>query len=158
MNGTKTFLIIVAIIVVAGAGIYFAKNKTDKEQSGGKTEQTADSGGGEVAGTTNSDTSQDSSQLASKTEIMFFYGSTCPHCKKVEEFIANNNIEKKLNIKKYEVYSNNDNANLMTEKQKLCKNLSEDDKGGVPFVYTSDKCLVGDTPIIDFLKQEAGIQ
>lgn len=157
-NGLKAFFIIVLFVIVAGAGIYFAKTKADnnKKAESEKTVEdtnqnvTPDDGTtGEVAGTT--------SDQQKQTDIIFYYGSTCPHCKKVEEFIAANKIDKLLKFETKEVYGSKQNAEDMMQKQTLCKDLKDEDKGGVPFLYSSEKCVVGDQPIIDYLKEQVGM-
>lgn len=141
-----TVIIIVAIVIVAVfAGIYFGKKKTDNSN----TNTTQQNSNGEVKGTTS-----DTREIIStpNADIMIFYGSTCPHCKKVNEYIIANNIDKIVPFQHLEVYNDKANLELMKQKLDLCKNLSADDKGGVPFMYSSETCLVGDQPIIDFLK------
>ena len=150
-NGFKSFIIIVIVAAVAAAGIYFAKSKSTKNDS--PTNQTAQSTTPETK--TIEQPSLPDTPLV--TEAIFFYGSTCPHCKKVEQFFSDYQMNKRVKFEQKEVYSDKNNAQLMTEKQALCKGLSEDDKGGVPFLYAPNKCLVGDQPIIDYFKQLAGI-
>jgi len=53
--------------------------------------------------------------------------------------------------------SDKTNASLFLEKQNACKGLADDDKGGVPFLYTPEKCIIGDTPIIDYFKEKLGM-
>ena len=84
-------------------------------------------------------------------EIIFFYGQECPHCKSVEKYITDNNIEEKVNFIQSEVYHNNDNAKLMVEKQKECS-LDEKMIGAVPFLWTQEKCFIGQDEIIQFFK------
>ena len=72
--------------------------------------------------------------------INLFYGDGCPHCKKEEEFL--NELKGKydnIEIKKYEVWYNKDNQELLTKvKKSLGKNNSY-----VPFTVIDDKSLVG---------------
>ena len=48
----------------------------------------------------------------------------------------------------------------MTTDQDKCTNLSENDKGGVPFLYSAEKnqCIVGDSPIINYLTESVKAQ
>ena len=51
---------------------------------------------------------------AKDATMYFFYGEGCPHCAKEKEFL--NEMEVKypnLEIKRYEVYNNSENKNLM---------------------------------------------
>lgn len=97
----------------------------------------------------------DSAGIDKNASIIFFYGSTCPHCKVVEEYIKNNNIESKIDLAQGEVYNNKDNAQFMMEKQKGC-NLEEKMIGAVPFLWTKEKCYLGQDEIIEFLAEKAG--
>jgi len=144
MKSFKIFAIIVIFIAIAGLGIYFAAKSTSD-----KTAKEASNESGTVAGETTIDTSN-----AKDIGAIFFYGSTCPHCKKVEEYFKTNKVEEKIKVDQREVYGSKDNQALMQAKQALCKDLSDADKGGVPFLYTPDKCIVGDQPIIDFFDTE----
>ncbi len=45
----------------------------------------------------------------------------------------------------------------MLEKQKEC-NVKEELIGAVPFLWTKEKCYVGQDEIIEFFAQKAGIQ
>ena len=141
-NKIITFVVILLFVLAAGAGIFFAKEQTkDSNKETAKTEE-------ETPKTEETVIPTD----LPETGIIFFYGSTCPHCKNVEKFFADNKVTTKIKFDQKEVYNSKTNSNLMTEKQNLCKNLSEDDKGGVPFLYTPNTCIVGDQPIIDYFK------
>jgi glutaredoxin len=137
MKSFKIFAIIVVFVGVAGLGIYFAsKSDSNKSEKSEKTEEVVDTSNAKDIG------------------AIFFYGSTCPHCKKVEDYFKTNKVEEKIKVDQKEIYGDKSNATLMQEKLKLCKDLTEDDKGGVPFLYTPDKCILGDQPIIDFFNAE----
>lgn len=92
------------------------------------------------------------------TDLNLFYGDTCPHCKNVENFIAQNNIDQKIKIGKYEVYEDKSNAALFTSMVKqICPDKLDSQGLPVPFLIDQkDKtCTVGDTPVIDYLTQKA---
>jgi glutaredoxin len=102
----------------------------------------------------NTETSQDSGP---DSNIIFFYGQACPHCKNVEKFLEENkNIEEKVKFDKSEVWSSKINMEKMLEKAKIC-GISEDNLG-VPMLWDGDnyKCLMGDIDIIEFFKNQAG--
>jgi len=161
-NDIKSFTIITLIIVLIVFGIIYTKNKVgSKDSQNLDTNETTSSANDLTApDATVGDNTQpekpDSGIIKKNTDIMLFYGSTCPHCKKVEEYISANKIDSYLSFQNLEVYDNQDNAKLMTQKQNECKNLSDDNKGSVPFLYSSETCLVGSDTIIDYLKQQAG--
>lgn len=147
-NGAKTFIIILILVVAAGAGILIAKKVSHNRA------QTADTTNNAPA-----DSSDANQTPAVETDLIFFYGSTCPHCKKVEDFFSANKVAQKVKFEQKEVYGNEANANLMTEKQTLCKDLSDDNKGGVPFLFgdNGNVCVIGDQPIIDYFKNRFSI-
>lgn len=145
---STVIIIIVLVTIGIGTGIYFAKKKSGNSNSNTTNQNT----NGKVSGAT-SDTREVIS--TPNADIILFYGATCPHCKKVNEYIVANDIDKVVKLQHLEVYNNKANLELMKQKLDQCKNLSEDDKGGVPFLYTPETCLVGDQPIIDYLKAKA---
>lgn len=143
-------VVVVILLIIIGSAIYFSKNKASSSNSNSSQENT----NGQVSGATSTGTREIAS--TPDADIMIFYGTTCPHCKKVNDFIIENNIDQIVKLQHLEVYNDKSNLELMKQKLELCKNLSEDDKGGVPFLYSPDTCVVGDQPIIDFLKKKAG--
>ena len=87
---------------------------------------------------------------------VLFYGSTCPHCIVVEEWLAENaEIEEVAGLVMKEVYENKDNSTEMTQKAKEC-GVATENGIGVPFLYDNGTCLMGDQPIIDYLKETYG--
>ena len=85
----------------------------------------------------------------SATNMIFFYGDTCPHCKDVEEYIVKNNIKAKLSFKELEVYNNRGNAILLTAKAKAC-GLETAQGVPVPFFFDGQNCHVGSDKIEEF--------
>jgi len=85
-------------------------------------------------------------------KVTLFFGSTCPHCEVVEEWLeANSEVKKKSGLKAKEVYNDRDNSQELTEKAAEC----EISGGiGVPFLYDHGECIVGDQPIIDHLERK----
>lgn len=90
------------------------------------------------------------------TDLVFYYGDTCPHCKIVEEFFIQSKAEEKIKFDKKEVYNNKKNATDYGVTAQKC-NLKEEERG-VPLFYDGQECLVGDQPIIDYFKQKLNIQ
>lgn len=81
----------------------------------------------------------------------YFWGDGCPHCANVAAFLDSWDKKDKITIDKKEVWSNQVNASLMQQRAKYC-NISPSGMG-VPFLFTPEgKCLVGDTPIIEYFK------
>lgn len=76
----------------------------------------------------------------SKIPLYFFYGEGCPHCAKEELFLKN--LEKEnvnIDIKRYEVWHNQDNAKFLA---RLGKELDLEVKG-VPILVIGDQTIVG---------------
>lgn len=88
------------------------------------------------------------------TDMTLFWGDGCPHCENVRNYIKNNSSLSKLNIDQKEVYYNQSNQKIMEETAKKCPELDASKGLAVPMAYVDNKCLVGDTPIIDWLKQK----
>ncbi|HNW55768.1 MAG TPA: hypothetical protein PKN62_01690 [bacterium] len=84
--------------------------------------------------------------------LILYYGETCPHCKIVEKYIADNKIDQKLAIAQKEVYNNTANSQELLTRAKSCQ--LDTATVGVPFLWTGSDCLIGDQPIIDFLNKQ----
>ncbi len=89
--------------------------------------------------------------------IILFYGEECPHCKIVEQYIIDNNIKDALVFSELEVNHNTVNANLMVQKQTICK-LDKKNIGAIPFLWTAEKCYLGQDEIIQFFKEQTDIE
>ena len=93
--------------------------------------------------------SSNNSNTNSTSEIILYYGNTCPHCKLVEKYITDNGIDKKIDITQKEIFDNKDNALEFNLTLNSCK-IKEEDQG-VPAVVYQGKCYVGDTDVLAFL-------
>lgn len=75
-----------------------------------------------------------------KTELYFFYGEGCPHCAREEKFLSQLEKENKdLQIYRYEVWSNKENAQLFAE---LIKKLNLD-RVTVPVLIIGNEAVIG---------------
>jgi glutaredoxin len=83
---------------------------------------------------------------------IFYYGITCPHCQKVEKFMSEQRVTEKFQFEQKEVYNNKDNASEMARVAKVC-GLDQQNLG-VPLFWTGQECLIGDAPIIEYLKNQ----
>lgn len=91
--------------------------------------------------------------LNSKNPI-YFYETTCPNCKIVEEFMTQNNIEEKTTLEKIEV-SSAVNAEILVAVAQKC---SIPTTGlGVPLLYADGKCYEGRVDVIKYLSEKAGV-
>ncbi|MFA6171406.1 MAG: hypothetical protein WC715_03085 [Patescibacteria group bacterium] len=118
----KQYLIIGVLIIAAIAGYFYFSKKPAGKVNGGNT------------------------------DLILYYGSTCPHCKNVEDFIANNKIDEKIKIIRKEVFENKANNAELGEKAVDCGLAI--DKVGVPFLWDNGRCFEGDQPIIDYLSKK----
>ncbi|HLM83601.1 MAG TPA: hypothetical protein VK254_00095 [Candidatus Bathyarchaeia archaeon] len=85
-----------------------------------------------------------------KKKAYFFYGDTCPHCKKVEAYFQESGIYDKYEITSLE-FSDPFNTRLLL---KFGDAFNDPAKGAVPAIAFDDKFIVGDQPIIDnFVKE-----
>ncbi|MCX6721498.1 MAG: hypothetical protein NT026_02785 [Candidatus Staskawiczbacteria bacterium] len=96
--------------------------------------------------------------------IVLFYSPDCPHCKNVEDFIAQNGIDQKIKYTRLEVPFGiktspelQANAAALLQKAETCK-IDTTNGISIPFIWDGKACLVGDEPIINFLKAQAGIK
>ena len=91
------------------------------------------------------------STLPSITNLEYYWGNGCPHCKVVAEFMETWEKKDTVKMDKFEVWYNSKNAQRFNERAKICNFKPEE--MGVPVLITPDsKCFTGDTPIIDYLK------
>jgi len=87
---------------------------------------------------------------------IFFYGYDCPHCQKVEEFFAANDVTKKISFEQREVYQSANNAKLMTDRYGKC-GITDPKEMYIPFYWNGTTCITGDQPIIDYFKNNLGL-
>ena len=84
---------------------------------------------------------------------MYAIRSYYAHCEIVKKYISDNKVDSQLSIDQKEVYYNKSNQALMQQAAEKCQ--MDTSKGlGVPFAVIDDQCYVGDTPIIDAIKQK----
>jgi glutaredoxin len=85
--------------------------------------------------------------------MILFVGEGCPHCAKVKDYVTTNKIDQKINIEEKEVWSNQDNENLMKQKATQCGITDY----GVPFLWDNGTCTVGDQPVIDYFNKKLNV-
>lgn len=85
------------------------------------------------------------------TSYEYFWGEGCPHCAVVDEFMKTWSGKDNIKIDKKEVWYNKANSFVFADRAAKC-GLKKDELA-VPMLVTPDnKCLTGDTPIIDHFK------
>ncbi|NTW89871.1 MAG: hypothetical protein HGB37_03125 [Candidatus Moranbacteria bacterium] len=126
----KKGIIIVAVVVVAVfVGGFFFRN-------------TAQNPTGQSSGESSSD-------------VVFYYGEECPHCKDVEKFLDDNKMGEKVPFVKKETWHNAANANELKNRAKIC-GIPEKEVG-VPFLFAEGKCYVGTPDVEKYFREKAGI-
>ncbi len=90
------------------------------------------------------------------SEIVYYYGEGCPHCKVIDEFLEANAIAEKVSFSKKEVWNDRKNAAELSRRAKTCN--VEPSGMGVPFVYGGDgRCYIGEPDVKKFFSEKAGI-
>lgn len=119
----KNLLLIIAVVAIIGAGIFVLFY-----------------------------TSNQKNNISMPEGIILFYGEGCPHCKNVDDFMAENKIEDKVKFTRLEVWYNKNNQAMLGQVAQKC-NISSN-QVGVPFLYDGNgKCYMGDVDTINFFKK-----
>ena len=88
-----------------------------------------------------------------KDTYEYFWGNGCPHCANVQTFMDSWDKKDKIKIKKYEVWYNKDNAQIMKDRFSSCPKGTVNGTMAVPLLVTPDnKCFMGDETIINYYK------
>ena len=92
------------------------------------------------------------SETGKNTEIVLYYGNTCPNCIDLDNWIEANNIKEKVVFSQKEIFQNGDNRKELLAKAKICRIAEE--SVGVPFLWTGSTCLIGKDDIIKFFEDK----
>ena len=78
---------------------------------------------------------------SNKINVYFFWGDGCPHCAQEFEFLEKhyNEYKKYCNIYAFEVWNNEENAELMNK----CGEILNEEIGGVPLTIIGKEKLIG---------------
>ncbi len=158
---TNTIIAITVIAVIMGSIVYGSSNQTDQptpdlpestvneEIAGLSQENTQEETSAQEKASPQEETNNADVQLLSDEEEIFYWGTTCPFCHDVMDWMEENQVYEKLNVVKKEIYDNKENADELTQKADEC-GLT---RIGVPLLYTSDgQCLIGPQDIIEYLE------
>jgi len=97
------------------------------------------------------------SSTVANEDLILFYGDTCPHCIKVEEFLdSQGDLSARLNLVRKEVYNDLGNQKELVKKAKICG--LDTASVAVPFLWNRGTCLIGDVDIINFFKNQNNVQ
>ncbi len=84
-------------------------------------------------------------------QVIFYYSENCPHCKLVEQFMLENQVDNKYPMITKEIMSNELNKKEFFKKARVCGlNIK---KIGIPLLFDRKNCYVGDKNIISYLQQ-----
>lgn len=86
------------------------------------------------------------------SDIILYYGDGCSHCKIVEDFIKENDIDKKVVFVRKEIFNNEQNRLDIQQKAKICN--IDTNTIGVPFLWDGSRCIIGDKDVILFFKNK----
>jgi len=82
-----------------------------------------------------------------RVEVYYFYGEGCPHCSRVEPFVAQVEREYAIQFHRFEIYNNRENLKLLDDYfHKYHVPLEEQ---GIPAIFTLDSYIVGDVDILN---------
>lgn len=89
-----------------------------------------------------------------QADLVLYWGKGCPHCENVKNYIRQNKLDDKIKISYREVYYDNGNQQKLETAAKLCPEIDVGQGIGVPLAFDpkEKKCILGDTPAIDWLK------
>jgi len=91
-----------------------------------------------------------------KKKAIYFYSTTCAHCKNVDDFFTKNKIYEECDIKKIETSGpyNIDQLNKLFDAFGVIP-----EKRGSPVIFFEDRMLIGDKPIINnFVKEIESVE
>ncbi|MFA6007148.1 MAG: glutaredoxin domain-containing protein [Candidatus Shapirobacteria bacterium] len=89
----------------------------------------------------------------SEAQLILYWGTGCPHCEKVKEYIKEKNLDSKIKIVYKEVFNDQNNQKQLEATVQKCPEIDATKGIGVPLAFDTqnNKCLYGDTTIIDWL-------
>lgn len=95
-----------------------------------------------------------------QADLILYWGKGCPHCENVKKYIHDNNVDSKLKVAYREVYYDNGNQTKLEETTKLCPEVDTSQGIGVPLAFDprEKKCILGDEPTIEWLKNKATLK
>lgn len=98
-----------------------------------------------------------SSTVTNNQDLILFYGDTCTHCLKVEEFLnSSGDLATRLNLTRKEVFNDAGNQKELVKKAKICG--LDTTSVGVPFLWNKGVCLVGLDEVLNFFKNQNNVQ
>lgn len=84
--------------------------------------------------------------------LSLYFRPECPHCQNVEKYIADNKINDKFSIQMKNIDESGQYANELMARAQLCS--IETATIGVPFLYDSGECYMGEDEIINYFQNK----
>lgn len=83
--------------------------------------------------------------------LSLYFRPECPHCQNVEKFISDNKLGEKYDIQMKNIDESGLYANELMARSQLCSISAE--SLGVPLLYDSGECYMGEDEIIDYFRK-----
>lgn len=122
----------------------------------GSSDESSSTSADENTDATGESPENDAEDVETKIYTIYVHAD-CPHCQRVERFVAENGIE--ANIKYLELKNNEENYQSLSALWEA-NNVAEGDQGW-PFMIVSEepfRYAIGDAPIIQILEEEFNIE
>ncbi len=84
--------------------------------------------------------------------ILLFESADCDNCAKVEAYIKNNNVDKKVAFTRFDVADDITVRNILSDKAQICG--LDQSQLGVPFLWDGSHCILGYVDVIQFFRKE----
>jgi glutaredoxin len=164
----KNILFLVGVVVLLGVFFVYWHDQDAKKSESGVKKNVAEKVISKTELKTNTatevnknsnvveDANSSGTKEAIASDIVYYYGEECPHCKNVIAYLDQNDIYSKVNFVKKEVWHNADNGKELTAVATKCG--LDPNNIGVPFLYGNGKCYMGDPDVIDFFAKAAGLK
>lgn len=81
--------------------------------------------------------------------VVFYYGDTCPHCHRVDDFVKANNLDARLTIERKEVYNNAVNQKELLGVAFRC-GIKDREAVNLPFLWDGAKCRAGEKELMAY--------
>ena len=94
-----------------------------------------------------------------QADLILYWGNGCPHCEAVKKYIRDNKLDAKVKISYREVYYDTANQAKLEATVKLCPEVDTSQGIGVPLAFDpkNKKCILGDEPTIEWLKNKTNV-
>lgn len=103
-----------------------------------------------ACGTTNTNQNLPVGEASIPPGNFYFKSSSCAHCKVVDSYITENNVQQKVFFVTREINTDASAVALLKSIGKKC--LLSDTELGVPLFWDGSNCYIGDQEVIEYFK------